>query len=135
PCSLTAHARILTTCITYVIGMIILMSNGPVEKSPNLPERPPKNTCDHRYPRRRTHQKAAKTDRFRNRRPLVPKLRAWPASLASAVYNVCRETRYSAASVVFLSPALTRLRISAICTRVSDGFRPLYTPAFFARAI
>src|ERR1017187_8345668 len=103
----------------------LLVSNGPVEKSPNLPDRPPKNTCDRRSPRRRTHQKAAKTDRFRNRRPLVPKLRAWPASLASAVYNVCRETRYSAASVVFCSPALTRLRISETCAKVRDGFLPL----------
>src|ERR1017187_8975111 len=50
-------------------------------------------------------------------------------------YGGRQASMLAAASPVFCSPALTRLRISAICTGVSDGFRPLYTPAFFARAI
>ncbi len=43
----------------------------------------------------------------------------------SAVYNVCRDTRNSAASLAFFSPATTLLRISATCTGVKDGLRPL----------
>jgi hypothetical protein len=44
---------------------------------------------------------------------------------ARAAYRVWRDIRYSAANPVFFSPAATRFRISAICSDVREGLRPL----------
>src|ERR1017187_9602341 len=46
-----------------------------------------------------------------------------------AAYSVCLDTLYSAANAASFSPAFTRLRISATCAFVSDGFSGSFEPA------